>query len=464
MPKNHGEDWIFVAGENAAPAGTAPFRAAFHVRAFAVGIIDPRRDYLPKLILLIGLAYPFLPLDLIPNRIPVVGYLDQAAFVLGGIALAFLRFREGGMDGAAWRRAAPRRAPASLRQRLRALLLDGFAMMFAVPLLRLSTGSWPRPADVAVFRRAFQGFTPLPPLMRALASLPSGREHLTRAMLTSWLAADPAYQGALRAELTGDDRRLGNRLRVWSGAKVAFLHLEKTAGMSLVAALAEQFHPLQIDDDLRRAFPPHVLTPLPPFLLPRVRRCAFVWGHYDLPSLRRLGPDRFTFTVLREPAARVVSLYLYWRGQAALDLGWNGMNQPVLAAQRLTLAEFLHATDPFITNYIDNFYVRRLTGLYATEEGDPLLAHPDDVLDQALAALDSLDYVGLTEDADGCLAQLGERLGFTPPRGVPRLNVTRPSPESGAAAADPVVQAALTRLTRLDQVVYEAARRRYAGI
>ncbi len=122
--------------------------------------------------------------------------------------------------------------------------------------------------------------------------------------------------------------------------------------------LSAQFHPLQIDADLRRAFPPHVLTPLPPFLLDRVRRCALVWGHYDVPSIRRLGADRFTFTLLREPKARIVSLYRYWRGQAALDLGWNGMNQPVLAAQRLSLAEFLATDDPWILDYIDNFYVR----------------------------------------------------------------------------------------------------------
>jgi hypothetical protein len=124
----------------------------------------------------------------------------------------------------------------------------------------------------------------------------------------------------------------------------------------------------------------------------------------------------------------------------------------------------LQSTDPFITNYIDNFYVRRLTGLYATDDGDPLRRNPDAVLGQALSALESLDYVGLTEDADGCLTQLGERLGFSPQRRVPRLNVTRSSPESAAVAADRAVQAALTRLTRLDQVVYEAARRRYAGM
>jgi hypothetical protein len=352
-----------------------------------------------------------------------------------------------------------------LPKHARALALECFGIAFAKPLLRLATGTWPHPADLVLFRRAFRGFTPLPPLMRALASLPAGREHLTRAMLTSWLLADPAYQGRLRAELTEDDRRLGSALRVWSGPKVTFLHLEKTAGMSLVTALAAHFHPLQIDDDLRRTFPPHVLTPLPPFLVPRVRRFAFVWGHYDLPSVRRLGADRFTFTLLRDPATRIVSLYRYWRGQAALDLGRNGMNQPVMVAQRSPLAEFLNSTDPFVVNYIDNFYVRRLTGLYAVaEQDDPLHADPDGALSKALAALSSLDYVGITEDADGCLMQLGSILGFDAPRRAPRLNVSRHLPDHAGASASPAVKTSLTRLTSLDQVVYDVACRRYAGI
>ena len=331
------------------------------LRAFGAGLLDPGRFYVSKIILLIGLAYPFGPIDLIPDRIPLIGYADQVAFVLGGIALSYLALPRPDL---------PLQGSGGLRmawaRRLRASLLDGFAIQRAPPQQRRAPRAGPVPAETAAFRRAFRNFTPLPPLMRGLASVPAGREQLTRAMLASWLLADAGYCGRLMGEMTQDDPRLGDALRVWAGPPVTFLHLEKTAGMSVVAALAAQFHPLQIDADPRRAFPPHVLCPLPPFLLPRVRRCALVWGHYDLPSIRRLGPGRFTFTLLREPAARIVSLYRYWRGQAALDLGWNGMNAPVLAAQRLSLADFLDTDDATIIDYIDNFYVRRLTGQYAS--------------------------------------------------------------------------------------------------
>jgi hypothetical protein len=392
--------------------------------------------------------------------------------VLGGIALAYLLLPQPPAIAApATRRPGPARR-GGFGARLRAMVLDSFAMVFATPLLRLSTGAWPAPADVAAFRRAFRNFTPLPPLMRALATVPAGREHLTRAMLAGWLLADDSYKGRLRGELAGGDADAaaaagGNRLAVWSGPPVTFLHLEKTAGMSVVSALSQHFHPLQIDADLRRAFPPHVLTPLPPFLLDRVRRCKLVWGHYDVPSIRRLGEGRFTFTFLREPKARIVSLYRYWRAQSSLDLGWNGMNQPVLAAQRLSLAEFLQSDDPWILDYIDNFYVRRLTGQYATgRETDPLAASPDDWLRSALAALECFDFVGLTEHTAGSLARLSDRLGFPQAAQAPRVNVTRQvtGDDGGgydATPDDPIVAAALDRLTRLDREIYETARRRF---
>jgi hypothetical protein len=287
-------------------------RATAEARLMGAGLLDPRRCYLSKLVLLLGLAYPFGPIDLIPNRLPVIGYLDQVAFVVGGVALAYIWLQPPYRAARAGPRWTTRCAQATRR-----IILDGFAATFAIPMLRLATGAWPAPADVAAFRRAFRHFTPLPPLMRALATVPAGREQLTRAMLASWLLADEKYRGRLQTELTSDDTRPGNGLAVWSGPPVTFLHLEKTGGMAVLAALAAHFHPLQIDADQRRAHPPHLFCPLPPFLVPQLRRRMLVWGHYDLPSIRRLGPGRFTFTLLREPCAHPVAVPLLARPSGA---------------------------------------------------------------------------------------------------------------------------------------------------
>ena len=49
---------------------------------------DPRTPWYAKLIAFITLAYAFSPIDLIPDFIPILGYLDDLFIVPAGIALA----------------------------------------------------------------------------------------------------------------------------------------------------------------------------------------------------------------------------------------------------------------------------------------------------------------------------------------------------------------------------------------
>jgi uncharacterized membrane protein YkvA (DUF1232 family) len=442
----------------AAVAYTGTIASARH---YGTALLNPRKAYGAKLVLLAGFGYSLGPIDLIPNSIPVIGYADQVGFALAGIAASFLlvRRREAAV-------ASARPAAGGLKARLRGLALNGFAWAFSPMILRLATGAWPAPMDVARFRRGFRHFTPLPPLLRGLMLVPSARPHLMRTMLANWLAADEAYQGALRQDLGTQAPTGGDCLRVWTGPKLTFMHLEKTAGMALVQTLSDHFHPLQIDTDPRRAFPAHVLSALPTSAVPHIRRSALVWGHYDIAALRRLGfgapgHDRFTFTVLREPRARIVSLYRYWRAQAALDLGWNGMNAAVLAAQRLSLAEFLQSDDPLLLDYIDNFYVRRLTGQYSSFGADALALDPQACLAEAQRTLAQFDFIGICEDMAGTLAGLASRLDFPPPKHIHRVNAS----PAGAPllAADPAVDASLARLTRLDREIYVVAVARFAS-
>ena len=46
------------------------------------------RYLLANLAVMIGFGYLFVPIDIIPDRIPVIGHLDEATFVLGGFVLA----------------------------------------------------------------------------------------------------------------------------------------------------------------------------------------------------------------------------------------------------------------------------------------------------------------------------------------------------------------------------------------
>lgn len=49
---------------------------------------DVRHYFIAKIALLVGFGYLFVPIDIIPDRIPVIGHLDEATFVIGGFVLA----------------------------------------------------------------------------------------------------------------------------------------------------------------------------------------------------------------------------------------------------------------------------------------------------------------------------------------------------------------------------------------
>jgi uncharacterized membrane protein YkvA (DUF1232 family) len=56
----------------------------FECRILALSLLDWRSAPLSKLFLLVGVGYLFIPVDLIPDRIPIIGHFDEAGFVLAG--------------------------------------------------------------------------------------------------------------------------------------------------------------------------------------------------------------------------------------------------------------------------------------------------------------------------------------------------------------------------------------------
>jgi uncharacterized membrane protein YkvA (DUF1232 family) len=60
------------------------------LRIFAALLFDWRSCWPARLCLALGLAYLFVPLDIVPDRIPVLGHSDEASFVLGGLMLGRL--------------------------------------------------------------------------------------------------------------------------------------------------------------------------------------------------------------------------------------------------------------------------------------------------------------------------------------------------------------------------------------
>ena len=362
--------------------------------------------------------------------------------------------------------------------------LNGAVALATPVMLRIAFGRWPDKAERRAFRHAVAtDYVALPGLLRGMMVFLDLRLEVRRA------AAIDAQTGRRRGDDTGDpfatrifpggvpglDDLGGDVFTAWCGPPLGFFHVEKCGGVALMRWLAPQFHPAQIDPDPVRAAPPHQFVRAVSGAVSgcgiEVARYRLIWGHYDLAAFERFGSGRFgsgrfVFTLLREPRARLVSLYHYWRSVRPERLADPAGDPIVGVAQRCDLLGFLQSDHPLLRDYIDNVYARRLTGRYATGETvDALRADREGTLAAAEAALARLDFVGITERLDESASRLAALTGAAAPTANLRANVAEENHADPSGWFRPVerqavsaeVEAALDRLTDLDSVIYAHA-------
>jgi hypothetical protein len=312
------------------------------------------------------------------------------------------------------------------------------ARIIAWPVLRLSLGRWPDRSEVRRFR---QGFccrpASMPALLRGIGNIPTVRKH---------------FQDTLAPEVAGV-------------APVLFLHIEKTAGSSVMEYLRVQFPPDAVDDDPFVGAPGHLFCPVPA----DKRRYALIWGHQDLPALLRCQPpQRRVVAFFRDPHARIVSLYHFWRALRPEELERSPPHAGIIAARSRSLLGFLDSEEPEVADFIDNAYARRLAGIYRSHGQD---AGDASLEAAAMAGLARVDVVGLVEAMGESLRKLAAAIGGAPPTIVFHENALSTLVlEPGGAfrsvrrqAPTAEERAALDRLTVLDRKIYAEAKRRFAG-
>ncbi len=408
------------------------------------------------IVLLAGLGYLIGPIDLIPDRTPYIGHLDEAGCILVSLLGALMT-----LPPSIDRRAFVQRIEVAIVSRT-----------VGRALFRLSLGRWPDGIEQKRFTAAIRpGSAPLPVILRGLLAVPAARDPISRFLLHRMMREGrlprPARIGSRPIPIAP---QIGDPLSFWEGPPISFMHLEKTAGTALADVLTRQFHPLQIDPDPNRTMPPHMRSAFPTPALSAIRERKLVWGHYDLPSLLRLGPDRAIVTMLREPRTRILSLYQYWRSVDPAAIEAFG-NHELRLAHELDLLAFLRHDDPSLRDCIENLYVRRLTGAYRSGCAvDRLAADPAAMLGSARQAIRRLAFVGIVERMDASLAALSSIID-TP---LPDLGGKNTS--EGNASADPgmfravertpvstAIEAELDRLTSLDRVIYAECLQRLEG-
>ncbi len=195
-----------------------------------------------------------------------------------------------------------------------------------------------------------------------------------------------------------------------TGRPLLFLHIPKTAGTSFLTLL----HNLFGESRVQRldGHDPLVLQQIDNLVLTRLGEVACVAGHIPAhhfhPYLKQFQP----FTLLRNPVARVLSLFRFLRRASAAEL------QPMGLVPNFSF-------DSFITSKAPGLYAQTHDGMCRFLCGDARASDPKAaeftgladmpaVLEQAMRTLEGLDF-GIVEQMAGSIALLGHAWGVPYP-------------------------------------------------
>lgn len=205
-----------------------------------------------------------------------------------------------------------------------------------------------------------------------------------------------------------------------------FVHLQKTGGTALFQRLRDHFGPAAIyptPDDLSGVQAVTDVAHVVEWFQARRDQLQLVTGHFPLCLPEVLGEPFTTFTVLRDPVERTLSVL---RRRQVAEERFRGL-----------ALEEIYEDEP-LQVIIRNHMVKMLSLTPDEMTASPLLAQVtfDDA--RLLAAQDNLeqrvDAFGFQEDLDELCEQLESRFGWD--LGAPRFaNRTRPGPVSDSLRA-----------------------------
>jgi hypothetical protein len=189
----------------------------------------------------------------------------------------------------------------------------------------------------------------------------------------------------------------------------------------------------------------------------------FFWPHMGLDQARAMRPDARIVTILREPRARIISSYRYWRSQERAAPDYAGHHDLCRKVGHMSLADYLASDDPAILRAIDNAQLRFLSGGGFGDDADSRTqlfgppGRPEDLVAVALRRMtEDFAFIGVAERLEASLAATAATLGLCLRPRDHRINVNLDMTDSGQEITDRMKRD-LERLTRFDSIVYDRA-------
>lgn len=239
---------------------------------------------------------------------------------------------------------------------------------------------------------------------------------------------------------------------------VVFLHIPKTGGTSLHGLLLHGFSNDEVCPERFNALESVV----------DIGRFRFFSGHFDRASLDSIPRTKRIVTLLRDPRARLLSLYYFWRAHEPVP-GSSVVDGPSLARD-LSLLDFLRYPDHGIPETMDNLLTRTLFGrLSAPEFREPTFDRSG-ALESAKEFLLSMTAFGITEQFEASAAHITDALRVPLSPVIPHdldSRVLADSPGYRRVDREPItpeIAEEIDRLTEFDRQLYEFATQRFAAL
>lgn len=218
-----------------------------------------------------------------------------------------------------------------------------------------------------------------------------------------------------------------------------FLHIRKTGGTSIVWEAIRHYGHENVASHGDYIGKSHE----------QFKSIPFVSGHFGYDYAAHLAEGRFTFTFLRNPLERIISLYYFCRSR---DPG----EYPIYnLTRRYTFEEFLRnaMSEDLIYSYIFNSQVWTIASGPGTSEINLKTVNGADLLDKAKVNLSTFNYVGLYETFEQDARFIFDSLHFQECGSIPITNVT--SNKVGIAELPRSVIDLLEKLTEWDSMLYQ---------
>lgn len=258
--------------------------------------------------------------------------------------------------------------------------------------------------------------------------------------------------------------RINHDVLPWAEERIIFLHVPKTGGTTLTSLIEKAVG--------KAAMCPEHFNDLPLWPAGCLALYRFFAGHFDHKSIDVIPGARKVVTILREPRARIISTYLYWRAHSREFAIREKLAHVVLAIDE-DFSSFLKRIQKHTIDAVDNMYARTF-GAHLPMTGEPpemrrlpleSFGGGEHLVIQATKFLDSCAAVGILEEFPRSASLILDAINLPQPSGpIPKLmNTDALARHFGRVEAlkdfalDADANAELEKLTEFDQRIYRHA-------